>query len=408
MKNKNEVKNKLNTSEGYLLSNSIKGVTGKVYFDYVVLTIHEDRTQYQGNNICWLEENIIKNLDSAQDMPLLAQFMNEEKDIPVGHGYAVEKNGKVVMYDSEQVGSVVKAEIRDVEVDGKTIKSLVATGYINEIRYPALCQWLKAQMYDKKPISTSVEIFAKKGNDFINSEYEEIDDVEICIPVDFDFGGSAILTVQPADSNAIVLEILNSRKDIDNKKEEEDMKLEEIQNELAEAKKTIEEKVATINSLEEEVATLNEEKETLTEKVTTLEETTEANKTLEEEKASLEEQVTVLTEEKESLAEFKSNIEKENLIAKLNEEVSEFDEDLVEEVKEEIEDFKQEPTQEKSDSIINSLNASFVKKAKAQSKKEVDEEKKEEFKVNSLFVGIQEEENDDDSKEKQDIDIFEK
>lgn len=379
--------------------NQEMSVNGRLYFDYVVLSIHKDKTEYQENHICWLEENVVKNLQSAQNMPMVAQFIDSDKSEPLGHGYLTKRNGRPVVVDSEQVGSTVKAEIKNVDVGGETIRALVATAYLNELRYPQLCQWVKSKMFDKEPIATSVEIFAKKGNENIVAEYLDTEDGEICVPIDFDFGSSAILTVTPGDENAIVLEIFNSLKEInkseiniDNKKEEEimDKNLESLTNELATVKT---DKASLEAKLTEKDALINEltsEKEALETQVSEL--TTE-KETLETEKTELE---TANAE----LVEFKEGVEKEELIENFDKEIKEFDEELVSEVKDEIEDFKAEPTAEKSEAIVNSLNALFVKKAKEVAVQiNAKKEAKDEFKINSLFVAVENKTSKDENKE---------
>lgn len=385
MVEKNQIK-----MNSYFLKSEKTDINGRLYFEYVVLTIHKDTTEYQENYICWLEENINKNLDSAQNMPLVAQFMGDEKGEPLGHGYLTHRNGKAIMVDSEQVGSVVKAEVKDVDVDGKTIKALVATAYLNELRYPQLCQWLRATMFEGKSVATSVEIFAKKGQDSINSNNIVMDDVEICVPIDFDFGGSAILTITPADENAIVLEILNSRMMIEKTKEEDKMKLEEALEKIETLEVENKEIQESFNSLQAKFNSLEEEKNTV-----------EADKAvIETEKTDLETKVSTLTEEITSLSEFKTQKENEALINDFEEKIADFEEDLKEEIKDDIEDFKQEPSIEKSEAVLNSLNALFVKKAKIA--KETKKVVKEEVKLNSLFVSVE-----TDDKETKDFSVWE-
>lgn len=401
----------------HFIKNSLTDFNGRLYFDYVVLTIHNSTSEYQGNNLCWLEENIINNLESAQSMPLVAQFLdNNTKDEPLGHGYVTRRNGKTVIIDSEQIGSVVKAEIRDVEVDGNIIKALVATAYINEIRYPYLCQWVRANMFEGKSISTSVEIFSKKGKDSIVSDIiTNSDGEEIQVPKEFDFGGSAILTVEPADENAIVLEILNSKNLID-KHIKEVEQMEELQLQLNAANEKIAELEKKLNSAEvkEEECTgeagctcakcKEAELEASKEKCNSLEQSISELEvkinSLEEEKNNLEAEKTSLQEANEELSEYKEEKEKEILIEDFEKSISEYDETLIAEVKDEIVDFKTEPTAEKSESIINSLNSRFVKKAKEDNilnSKKADGEK---IKINSLFVEINNvEENKEDKKE---------
>lgn len=387
----------------YFLQNQTNeeiSINGRLYFDYVVLTIHEDKTQYQDNYICWLEENIRKNLASAQNMPMVAQFIDSDKSEPLGHGYPTHKNGKPVIVDSEQVGSAIKAEIKEVDVGGQKVKALVATAYLNEIRYPQLCQWIKARMFDKQPIATSVEIFAKKGNNTIVSETVEVDGKEICVPIDFDFGGSAILTMTPADENAIILEIFNSRVNIENMKEESNnMKtVEELTAELETANNKISELEVKVNTLETEKTELETKVSELETEKTSLEET---KTNLEAEKSELEVKLNTLETEKEELVKFKDEAEKAELIEGFETEIKDYDADLIEEVKDEIADFKEEPTTEKSESIINALNKAFYKKMK---KNDCKKDEKSEVKLNSLFVSVME---TNENKETEEIKVFE-
>lgn len=401
---KNDIEKTNIIMNSYFLTNQTNeeiSINGRLYFDYVVLTIHEDKTQYQDNLICWLEENVQRNLVSAQNMPMVAQFIDSDKSEPLGHGYATHRNGKPVIVDSEQVGSAIKAEIKEVDVGGKKVKALVATAYLNELRYPQLCQWVKARMFDKQPIATSVEIFAKKGNNTIISETVEVDGKEICVPVDFDFGGSAILTMTPADENAIILEIFNSRVNIDNMKEEnKNMKtVEELTAKLEAANTKISEFEGKLNTLETEKTELTTKVTDLEAEKSTLE---EVKTTLETEKTELETKVTELETEKEELSKFKDDTEKSELIGSLEEEIKDYDADLIEEVKDEIADFKAEPTVEKSEGIINSLNKAFRKKMKENACKKDDN--KSDVKLNSLFVSVVETK---EEKETDDIKVFE-
>lgn len=365
-----------------------KKVTGRLYFDYVVLTVHKDETEYQLNYICWLEQHVRANIESAKDMPLVAQFIDENKSEPYGHGYLTTKNGELVILDSEQVGAVVDAEIREIELGGDQgkIKALVATGYINEIRYPELSKWLKAKMFDKDAVSTSVEIVPKKGNETIvyktanNSQGEEID-----IPVEFDFAGSAILNIKPADSNAIVLEI-NSAKKEQKQKEDEQMDKELLEKEIRDLKESITSKDARINELETEKENLETEKTELSEQVSTL---TSEKETLENEKGELSTKVESLETENAELSEFKEAKEKEEVVENFKEEAAIFSDELKEEFKAEIEDFEKEPTAEKADAIINSLNSKYVKNSIAEKEKAEAEKKEAEMRTNSLFTSVE-------------------
>lgn len=363
-----------------------KKVTGRLYFDYVVLTVHADTTEYQLNNICWLEEYVTNNIESAKDMPLVAQFIDENKSEPYGHGYLTTRYGQAVILDSEQIGAVTNAEIRDIQInEGQdAIRALVATGYINEIRYPELSKWLKAKMFDKDTVSTSIEIVPKKGNESIvyetvnNSQGEEID-----IPVEFDFAGSAILNIMPADANAIVLEI-NSAKE-QKQKEDREMDKEQLEKELNLLKEDLNEKEILINELTGDKETLENEKEELSKTVDTI---TGEKEILEAEKVELTEKVESLETENTELSEFKDAKDKEDILNKFEEETAVFSDELKEDFKEAIEDFNAEPTTEKSEAIINSLNAKFVKNSLEEQKRLAEDKKEAELRANSLFTSV--------------------
>jgi hypothetical protein len=98
-------------------------------------------------------------------MPLCAEFLDDDKDVPYGHGLTGHIKNMPVFEDSVQVGSFEDWSIEDVEIDGEIHRCLCATGYINEGRYPKFVKWIEDQLANGKKLRGSVEFVGTKDND---------------------------------------------------------------------------------------------------------------------------------------------------------------------------------------------------------------------------------------------------
>lgn len=194
---------------------------GRRYIKLALLTIHENEQDTNLNGLHWEEKYVLNNLDSVKGMPLCCEFTDETKTVPLGHGYTdkiLDENGNEipVFENSETVGVVEKAQIENVVIDNEEKRVLVGEGYLYNQRYPNFVKWLKDNMTEN-PIKSSIEIVGTEENDnHIIYDGDATD--EYRVPMEFDFSGSAILSIKEADENAVVLEAASLNK---NKKEEE-------------------------------------------------------------------------------------------------------------------------------------------------------------------------------------------
>lgn len=185
-------------------SKKLKG--GRRYIKLALLTIHEENeTNYNG--IHWEKENVIANLESVKGIPICAQFIDENKEVPLGHGYTeqiIDDNGysQPIFENSEVVGFIEDASIEKMDINGSSKEVLVGEGYLYNQRYPHFVKWVKE---NADGLKSSIEITGTEENDN-HIVYEEGATQEYRVPKDFSFSGTVILGVKEADENAVVLE----------------------------------------------------------------------------------------------------------------------------------------------------------------------------------------------------------
>lgn len=257
-------------------------VTGRTFVRWVVHEIHESTDTYNDNGITWKEQFVLDNIESAKGMPICVEFLDWDKSEPFGHGMTNIVDDEPKFENSAVVGTTENAFVDTVEVNGRTIRALVAEGYIYEQRYPNFVTWLKSKMFDEDFPETSVEICSKKNSGNSKIVYEDGWKEKGRVPMIYDYTGDAILGIKPSDESAVLLELnhLNNK----NNKEEEKMN-EELQKQITELNQKLEEANTTIQSLnkykkESEAKILiaelnsklasysNEEKESVKEKIT--------------------------------------------------------------------------------------------------------------------------------------------
>ena len=172
----------------------------------VKLALHEiypDRTQWNRNGITYLEQYTRDNADSVKGMPLCAEFLDDDKDIPYGHGLTGSKGNLSLFENSVQVGVCEDWSIEDIEMDGEVHRCLCATGYINENRYPNFACWLEKQIEKGAAVYGSVEMSGTKGNDG-EIIYEDGWKEKGRVPMIYDYIGHSIISLAPADDAALV------------------------------------------------------------------------------------------------------------------------------------------------------------------------------------------------------------
>lgn len=205
---------------------AVKG--GRVPIKIALLKIHEDSTETNLNGIHWYEEYVKKAMETAKMMPICAEFYDETKETPSGHGLTgtvVNEDGiqEPVFENSETVGVIESAEISTVSIDGTDTKVLLGSGYLYNQRYPNFVKWVRKNFALNK-VDTSIEIMGYESNENKIVYLEDSPAEEFRTPKEFVFSGTAILSVAPSDSNAIVIEVAQKQ----NKEEEQNMTEQEI------------------------------------------------------------------------------------------------------------------------------------------------------------------------------------
>ena len=144
-------------------------------------------------------------------MPLCAEFVDNDKDIPYGHGLTGLKGNIPVFENSVQVGTFENWMIENIDFDGEKHKCLCGIGYINENRYPNFCDWIDKQIAERNKIFGSVETTGTPEN---NGEiiYQDGWKEKGRVPMIYDYTGYCIVTVRPSDDKAILLEFQEGTK----------------------------------------------------------------------------------------------------------------------------------------------------------------------------------------------------
>lgn len=178
-------------------------VLGRRKITLILHEIYPDRSQWNRNGITYLEQYTRDNADSVKGMPLCAEFLDSDKDIPYGHGLTGQEGNLSLFEDSVQVGSCEGWSIEDIEINGKLHRCLCATGYINENRYPNFVKWLEKQIDSRNPVYGSVEFVGTKDNDgeiIYDGGWKE----KGRVPAVYDYIGFSIISAAPADDTALV------------------------------------------------------------------------------------------------------------------------------------------------------------------------------------------------------------
>lgn len=263
---------------------------GRTQITMTALTIH-NRGQWNKRGMTWLEQYVKDNIESIIGAPFVVSFIDDNKTIPSGHGtLTYDENGNCQFLDSDTVGTIQKAWIEVVEVDGLSSKKLVVSGYLYNQRYPSFVGWLKDEVANGTRVKGSVEANGKADSKTIiyegggNGKDSDGNWILGRIPVSFDFTGLAILLpdiVEPADDGSEVIELNTLIKSTDNtsddinipskEKEEINMadnvnkdaivelneKIVNLNNKINEMNAQLEVKDAEINSLKEKESELN-------------------------------------------------------------------------------------------------------------------------------------------------------
>lgn len=336
---------------------------GKRKIEIVLHKIHTDKNETNRNGLHWTEENTLRNIESVKGIPICAEFSDVNKEIPLGHGYTetIEIDGKntPIFENSEVCGSIDHGEIREVEINGETIKALVGIGVLYEQRYPNFVSWVRNNV-KTSTIDTSVEIVGYEENDNkIIYEDGKCND-EYRTPKDYQYSGTAIISVLPADSSAIVLECATAKES--NKEEQTNMTEQEIMDcvkraieDVNSVKESYETKLSELNSI------LSEKEEKISEMNSQIE---DVQKALEELKREQE----ATWAEREALEKELGMLKAEKRLSELNEALSKYSEEEQKFAESEINSFKEAPMDGDLDVIKSKICVGIVEKQKEDAK----------------------------------------
>lgn len=338
---------------------------GRVAIKIALLKIHEDAAETNLNGIHW-DETYVKNaMDSAKMMPICAEFCDDEKNIPLGHGLTgtvVNDSGikEPIFENSETVGVIEHVSIETVNIKNADTKVLCGTGYLFSQRYPNFVKWVRSN-FALGNVDTSIEIMGLEtnGNKIKYLETKPTD--QFRTPTEFIFSGTAILSVQPSDSNAVVLEVAQKL----NKEETFKMDEKELKSLI---QSTISESTSKNDELMKQISELNSQ---LAEKDNTI---SELNATVEQVQKALDdlkkEQETYWTE-REALEKELGALKAQERIGKLVTAISGFSDEEQKYAESEINSFKDNPIEGDIDAIVSKIYAGI-----GQARKKAEEDAK--------------------------------
>lgn len=345
---------------------------GRVPIKIALLKIHEDEKETNKNGLHWKEEYVLNAIDSVKLMPICASFCDETKSTPLDHGLTgeeIDNNGvrEPLFENSETVGCFESANIEDVNVNGNDIRALVANGFLYNQRYPNFVKWVR-QNKALGNVDSSIEIMGLETNDnkIVYEESEPKD--EFRTPKEFVFSGTSILSVSPADDNAIVLEVAQKQENKEDKTLDEKELKELIQSTISETNSKNEELLAKITELN---STINEKDSVIAEKE---EKIVELNATVEQVQKALDD----LKKEHETYWAERDALEKElgalkakARIGELNAAIEGFSDEEKKYAESEINSFNEKPLEGNIDAIVDKIYAGIgqaSKKADAEAK----------------------------------------
>ena len=372
---------------------------GRVPIKIALLKIHEDAEETNLNGLHWDETYVTNAIESLKMMPICAEFCSEDKDVPVGHGLTgSETNEKgldePIFENSEAVGVIENGSIETVEINGEEIKALCGSGYLFNQRYPKFVKWVRAN-HALGSVDTSIEIVGLESNANKIVYLEDEPKEEFRTPCEFSFSGTAILSVTPSDSNAIVLEIAQ-------KKEQEE-------NNIMFDEKTMRDVI--VNAINETNSKNSEYEATITELNSTIAERdntiVELNATVEQVKkalADLEAEREAYWAEREALQKELGELKAKARLGELNSAIENFTDEEKAYAEVEINSFNEDPMAGDVDAIVSKIYAGIgtaTKKAEADAKVAEQNSAKDDADLD-IFSEVNSVEDTDDS----DVNIF--
>ncbi len=338
-----------------------------------LLEIHQDDTSTNKNGLHWKEEYVINNLDSAKGMPICAEFLDEEKAVPFGHGLTGidSKENQPLFENSECVGHIETAYPTTIEINGVNKRILCGEGYVYQQRYPHFVEWLKESMQSGNVMS-SIEIMGKPENDNKILYENNVVDKNRRSPMSFDFTGTAILSIEPADNSALILQMNSLNNPTDNSTNSKTQEREETQMDektLALIVDSVKGAVSETNSQNAEYETqISELNAKLAEKESEISELN-TKVAVETERANkADASVTELNSKIDSLTAEVAECRKNEKIAELNSKLADFSDEQKAFAKTEIDAFNTDPMSIEINSIVDKIYTEIGKKAQADAK----------------------------------------
>lgn len=353
---------------------------GRVPIKIALLKIHEDPSETNKNGIHWELEYVKNAMESAKMMPICAEFCDEDKATPLGHGLTetvISDDGirEPLFQDSETVGVIEDISIEDISEGDSSIKVLCGSGYLFNQRYPNFVKWVR-QNYAISKVDTSIEIMGLPENNNKLIYLEDTPTDEYRTPMEFVFSGTAIISLTPADDDAVVIEV--AQKQVI----KEEKKLMEFN--MDDFKSVIKSTILECNAKDENFTSeINELTEQLKEKETCIEEkekeicaltasVEQVQKALDDLKAEHE----TYWVERDVLEKELGKLRAEKRISELNEAIKDFTDDEKKFAESEINSFNENPMDGTVDTIVSKIYAEIGKLKKATEEKVTEQNSK--------------------------------
>lgn len=337
---------------------------GKVPIKIALLKIHENATDTNKNGIHWNEEYVLNAANNSGSIPICSEFCDDTKSAPLGHGYTndlVNEDGskEPVFENSEVVGSIEKYSIEEISDGEGIIKVLAGEGFLFYSRYPNFVKWVR-QNYAIDKVDSSVEVMGLETNQNKIVYEEDKPTDQFRTPKDFLLSGTVILSVSPADDDAIVLEVAEKKK-----KEEQEL----MEFDMNEFKNVIRDTISETNNKTAEYETkINELNELVTTKENAI---VELNATVEQVQAALDQlkkDHDTYWAEREVLEKELATLKAEKRIAELNEAISAYTDEEKKFAESEINSFNDDPNKGDIDEIRAKICVGIVATQKEQFK----------------------------------------
>lgn len=369
---------------------------GRKRIRMVLLTIHKDG-EMNKNGITWEEQNVLNNLESIKNIPICATFIDEDKTILFDHGYTEtveldDGKSEPLFNNSEVVGTIEKAKIEDLEIDGEVRRVLVGYGYLYCQRYFALCEKLMEDIAVSS-VKSSIEVMGKEENNskiVYDGGYKE----KGRKPSSFDFSATCLLGVEEADDSCYVLEVAENQ----NKEEQKTMGEKEMRELITSVITETNSKNDELNTKIEELNSTIESKDA---EIKELNDKVNANDDADKEK---DEKIEELTKKNEELEKELNECKKAEKKAALDKAIGEFSEDEQKYAESEINSFRENPLEGDVDAVVNAIHAGIgraSKKAEADAKVAEQNAKKEDADLD-IFSEV----NSAEDESNEDVNIF--